>query len=201
MRKLKRKAMLLIGTMALALVLASGVALAATYINCPVNTTNPCNGTPQDDVIFGSDNPQTINALAGNDEVLALLGDDIVYGGDGSDYVDGFPGNDTIYGGPGSDNKVSEGTRTRKGLIGAEDSDTVYGEGGADFIDLATEDTAGSVDKASGGPGNDTIHAFDGNQDIINCGKGTRDHVYFDKGLDSVSRTCEKKHPNVAPAP
>ena len=177
MRKLKRKAMLLIGAMALALVLASGVALAATF-QC---TTNPCNGTSGDDVIIGDISAETVNAL------------------DGSDFVDGLLGDDTIFGGPGSD--ATDGTGGTKGLVGAEDSDRVFGEGGADFIDLATLDTPGSEDFASGGPGNDTIHAFDGNKDTINCGRGTRDHVFYDKGLDSVSRNCEKKHPNVAPAP
>jgi Ca2+-binding RTX toxin-like protein len=175
---MKRKGMLLIGAMALALLLAGGVALAATLITC---TTNSCNGTSQDDIILGTHNPETINALAGNDEVSAFLGNDIVYGGDGNDYVHGSEGNDTIYGGPNSDNKVNQGTE--KGLIGAEDSDKVYGEGGANFIDLALDDTAGSEDYASGGPGNDTFHAFDGRKDAINCGSGRRDHVYYDKGI------------------
>jgi hypothetical protein len=174
--EMKRKALLLLTAMAFTLVLAGGVALAATFA-C---TTNPCNGTSGDDDIFGDDVAETINALEGNDHVDGLLGDD------------------TIFGGPGSD--ANEGGGGTRGLVGAEDSDRVFGEHGDDFIDLATLDTPGSEDFASGGPGNDTIHAFDGKQDIIDCGKGRTDHVFYDKGLDTVSRNCEKKHPNVAPA-
>ena len=189
---MKRKALLLLTTMVFALVMASGVALATISIQCYVYIS-PCEGTEGPDHIRGDwggtgDYDETIYAYGGDDDVYPEPGDDTVYAGEGSDYVFGFLGNDTIYGGPGGD----------KNLEGAEDSDTIYGEGGSDFIDIAQVYLEGE-DYASGGPGNDTIHAFDGKKDTINCGRGTKDHVYYDKGIDTVSRNCEKKHPNVAP--
>jgi hypothetical protein len=174
---MRLRAALLLGAMALAIVVVGGVALAAT-ISC---TTNPCNGTDDSDEIFGSSNPETINALGG------------------SDFVDAFPGDDTVNGDSESDNRVvDEGGTLVKGLIGAENSDTVNGNGGSDYIDLFHFDNPGTVDRANGGPGNDTVDAFDGDVDIINCGKGKRDKVYYDKGIDAI-KGCEKKHPDEAP--
>jgi Ca2+-binding RTX toxin-like protein len=126
--------------------------------------------------------PQTstaINALAGNDIVDARGSGDIVDGFTGDDIIEGEEGNDI-------------------NLMGAEDSDQVFGEDGADFIDLASNDTAGSEDRAFGGSDKDRIDAFDGRKDEVNCGGGKRDHVFFDKGLDQIEN-CENKHPNVSP--
>ena len=128
---MKRKAILLVGAMALTLVVFGGVALAAT-LYCASNIA--CNGTSEDDDIHGTLSADTIKAL------------------EGSDFVDAYGGNDTVYGGPGNDNKTFSDTDiTAKGLVGGEESDTVYGEGGADYIDLVTFDTTDSVDTASGG--------------------------------------------------
>lgn len=189
---MKGKALLLVGAMALALVLAGGVALAADFICDGTGDNNPdpgiCEGTNNSDVITGTSNGEFIFALDGDDIVNALNGEDTIDAGDGEDDVDGFSGNDAIFGGTGGDK-----------LAGAEDSDQVFGEGGPDFIDLAENDTAGSEDRGFGGPGNDTIDAFDGNKDEVNCGKGTRDKVFFDKGLDTITRNCEIKRPNRSP--
>lgn len=197
---MKRRALLLLTAIGLALMMGSGVALADN-VQCSIYV-QPCMGTPDDDNISGEtgiiDFADTIYALGGDDRVTPLAGNDTVYGGSGIDYVFGYLGDDTIYGGPGGD-KNTANTTNPAGLVGAEGSDKVYGQDGADRIDVAFGDSAGDQDHASGGHGNDTINAFDGAKDTINCGKGTRDRVYFDKGIDSVSRKCEKKHPNVAP--
>jgi len=123
-------------------------------------------GTPNDDSLFGTADP---------DQVVALEGDDV---------VDGFPGNDKILGNEDEDN-----------LLGAEDSDDVNGGDGNDTVDLVSFDTAGSVDSGKGGDGNDIVQAQDGNKDIINCGRGKKDKVFFDVGLDSVTR-CEVTNPS-----
>jgi len=123
-------------------------------------------GTPNADTLFGSADP---------DQILALEGDD---------FVDGFPGDDKIVGNENKDN-----------LLGAEDSDDVNGGDGNDTVDLVSFDTPGSVDSGKGGDGNDTVQAVDGNKDIINCGLGKKDKVFFDVGLDSVTR-CEVKNPS-----
>jgi hypothetical protein len=176
---MKRRVVLLVGAMALALVMIGGVALAKT-VTC---TTDPCKGTSGDDQITGTNNAETIKALAGDDSVFARGGKDIVYGGDGNDFVDGFGGNDRVHGGDGDDT-----------LLGAEASDMVRGRGGDDTIDAARFDTPGSEDLSSGGRGNDTIFAQDGNKDVIDCGKGKRDTVFFDEGLDTI-KNCEIKNP------
>jgi RTX calcium-binding nonapeptide repeat (4 copies) len=176
---MKKRAVLLVGAMALALVMIGGVALADDVF-C---RSDPCRGTQEDDAIFGANETETIRALGGRDFVDAWLGDDTVYGGDDSD-------NTTF--------EYPDGP-VLKGLVGAEGSDTVYGEDGNDYIDLFTLDEEGSEDSAFGGTGNDTIDAFDENKDTINCGKGDRDKVYYDRRLDVVSNNCEIKRPNEAP--
>jgi len=181
-------------TVVAALLLASGVALAATTINC---TSNPCLGTTGANVINGTPAPETIKAFAGNDLVKGFGGSDETYGGDGNDLIDGFGGNDTIYGdrdGDGSAQGTDFSNPDITNLEGAEDSDTVYGGGGPDYIDAASHDEpleslTPPVDSSYGGPGNDRIFAVDGNEDIIDCGKGAGDLVIMDS-IDTP-RNCE----------
>src|SRR5215208_2549612 len=86
-----RKTLLLLTTMALALLVAGGVALAAT-VTCQVGVT--CNGTTSADTITGTTSNDTIKGLAGNDTISAL---------DGIDKIDGGPNNDTMDGGAAND--------------------------------------------------------------------------------------------------
>jgi hypothetical protein len=187
--------MLLVAAMGMALVVGSGVALAAT-IDC---TTSPCLGTPEPENIFGSANPEEIRALAGGDFIFPGYGNDVVYGDEGNDTVLALYGNDTIYGGPDGDGSAIAASFGYSNLEGEEDSDTVYGGGGNDYVDAAANDKPGAfpttapVDSSYGGAGNDRIYTKDGNVDIINCGKGKRDVVIFDKGIDTGIRGCERK--------
>ena len=183
-----RRTLTMLSAMAVMVVLAAGVAIAAD-VAC---TTDPCVGTRGDDYIDGTENPETIRALAGNDSVDGRAGGDTIYLDRGEDSVDGYTGNDTIYGGGGNDSV----------LVGAEDSDTVYGGQGNDFIDAAQYDTLGSVDYSygEGEGGNDTIEARDGNVDIIDCGAGRKDMVYYDEGIDTVTN-CEIENPPTTDPP
>jgi len=45
-----------------------------------------------------------------------------------------------------------------------------------------------------GGHGKDRILADDGNEDMINCGKGT-DTVEYDQGIDTI-KSCEQEFPD-----
>ena len=64
----------------------------------------------------------------------------------------------------------AEGTSlSARNLEGAEDSDVIYGGGG-----------------------NDRINAVDGNEDIINCGRGKGD-VAFNDDIDTDIRECNRK--------
>ena len=100
---------------AAALVVGSGVALAAT-IRCD---GGPCSGTNKPDTIFGTDKRDAIfardggdfvsgrgradnlNGEDGNDEILGGWGDDWIKGGRHHDAVEGNLGNDRITGGAG----------------------------------------------------------------------------------------------------
>lgn len=60
-------------------------------------------GTPGDDVIWGTDGPETILAGGGDDVVCARGGDDIILGGPGTNRLFGQGGDDGIRGGVHSD--------------------------------------------------------------------------------------------------
>ncbi len=84
--------------MTLSLLLACGVALAATAIDCAV-VGNPCNGTEDNDQITGADPSATIT---GKDTIDALGDDSLsnnIAGPDGSDRLNGGAGNDRLLGG------------------------------------------------------------------------------------------------------
>lgn len=182
---------------AAAILVASGVALAATL-----------NGTSDADTIDGTDSADTIDGKAGADTIRGKGGGDTIYGGDGRDkiyavdesenpaddgggnYISGNEKNDTIVGGPGADE-----------LHGARDDDTINGMGGADTIDggvgadvirtgpLEEKD----VDTVRGDEGNDTIYVanYPASKDVVGCGRGDKDKVVADS-LDEVASSCEK---------
>jgi hypothetical protein len=175
--------------MTAALVLATGVALAEDII-C---TTSPCIGTDEDDFIQGTNAPNEVRALAGNDYVSTVGAGDQLYGGDGRDtlFADGGPdrtldGDDEVYGGPGVDDM--------RGLGG---SDLLVGGRSKDFIDaredaIAGDDIIAGLDTVKGGPGNDEVSADDGVKDIIDCGTGEEDFATRDQGIDTV-KNCERR--------
>ena len=69
---MRRRTILLLATMVVALVLASGVALAANPINCADDTVAPCEGTTADDEMTGTSNTDHIYAKEGNDTLRGL---------------------------------------------------------------------------------------------------------------------------------
>jgi RTX calcium-binding nonapeptide repeat (4 copies) len=172
------------------------VVLAAT-ITC--TTVNPCLGTNSPDLIHGNNNYNVIYGFGGNDHFLPEGDGDIVTCAEGNDTVVASPGTDQIYGGPdgeGSAFGTDFGDPEIANLDGGQDSDAVYGGGGNDYIDAAYRDVPSEfpntepVDGSYGQGGNDRIYAVDGNVDIIDCGKGTRDVAFIDKGIDTTG--CEK---------
>jgi Ca2+-binding RTX toxin-like protein len=93
-----RRPVLLMALAAVALLVASGVAIAAT-LNCSGN----CVGTPNPDRLIGSNNSQTMRGLGGGDSISGYRGDDIVEGNGGADAVFGGLGDDRVSGGSGND--------------------------------------------------------------------------------------------------
>src|SRR5215210_4392911 len=96
-----RRTMLLLATMALTLLVASGVALAVTRI-----------GTDGPDTLRGTKGDDNLIGQGGNDTLLSLAGDDTLLGGPGKDVVNGgslaqpFGGYKNLGGGEGNDYMV-----------------------------------------------------------------------------------------------
>jgi Ca2+-binding RTX toxin-like protein len=155
MKGLKRYATLLSASALLALTVAAGAALAATF-DCADTTGDICTGTYKDDTMHGTEAPDKIDALSGADtasglkgadELLGARGDDTLYGGPAEDYIHGESDSDTLYGKSGDDY-----------LVGGNGYDTIYGGGGSEEI------YAGSAD--------DTIIPGPGIDKVVNCGQG-----------------------------
>ena len=179
-----RRLTVLVTAIGVALLLASGVALAATF-----------DGTDGNDTFVGTDGPDDIRGRAGNDTLS---------GAGGIDRVRGDGGNDTLSGGPGGTVDQRErvegdgGNDTTSGDGGADEvrgglgDDDMLGGGGADFI---RADDAG-IDEVIAGIGADVIEAHDdAGVDTIDCGDGV-DTVDFDAGVDVVAANCENQDPH-----
>jgi Ca2+-binding RTX toxin-like protein len=159
-----RRTTVLVTATALALMLAAGVAFAQTWGDQPggpgVTKTcaGDCQGTTYPDTLVGSNAPNTIRGLGGNesptwgDYIPGHGGDDILYGDRGGDRIEGGNGADTIYGGLG-----------RNLLIGGTGLDRIYG-----------------------GPGSETIRVRDGYRDRVNCG-GPNDDISNRDPIDVFS--------------
>jgi Ca2+-binding RTX toxin-like protein len=172
-----RRTLLLLSTMMLALLLASGVAWAVNKI-----------GTDGPDTLRGTNGVDNLIGKGGNDRLFGLRGRDTLLGGPGKDWVDTHPtgartGDKNLLGGPGNDI-----------VIGGWSSDKVVGEEGNDLLpDGPERDVA--LDIVSGGTGTDVIFVASlrlraAAPDIVTCGSGF-DRVLADT-KDVVAPDCEK---------
>jgi Ca2+-binding RTX toxin-like protein len=123
-----RKTILLLASFALAVVLARGVAWAATI----QGTGDPETliGTPEDDRIVPYGGNDTVYGGRGNDSVAHSFGDDMIKGGPGNDTLRGGRGTDVIYGGPGKDLIDCAWLKNRAGDV----EDTAYYIPGEDTV-------------------------------------------------------------------
>ena len=129
--ELKKKSLTLTST-AIALVLSACGRETRSTTEVPLGNDTSNIPTAFDDKLIGSDDLDTLTALAGNDEI---------YGFGGNDQIIAGTGNDIIFAGDGDDN-IQPGSG----------DDKVYGEGGNDTIYLSA-----GADIEDGGDGNDTI--------------------------------------------
>jgi hypothetical protein len=149
-----RRTLLFMATTALTMVVACGVALAAS-VNCPNASGGNCYGTPQGDALYGSPNVDRMYGYAGADLMNGNGGSDFMYGGNesgfgdkmsggtGADLVNGQGGNDTIKGGPGRDTlRTGTGSNTVEAKDGEKDTiicdgpnNTVYYDRGLDVLE------------------------------------------------------------------
>jgi hypothetical protein len=162
---MKLRALLILATTVLGVMLLSGVVLAK-------QCDNNCKGTNSSDTLIGDNSNNTLKALRGPDFVKGLGGGDSLYGNPGDDGVKGGPGRDYIDGGTGGDR-----------LNGQESRDIIIA------VEIGVRSSTArqkqrTVDVVIGGRGNDTIRARDGKKDIIRGGPG-RDTAYVDK-VDKV---------------
>ena len=170
-----RRVALVLTAMALALVLASGVALAANKVG--TNGPDTLRGTNKADNLLGRGANDIILALAGNDNLLGGPGKDIVYGGD-ENRLSG--GNKNMVGGSGND-----------AVIGGRGSDNVLGEEGNDLVADGPEREF-ATDRLTAGDGNDVVAVVNrpAFKDLVTCGEGF-DRVLADR-KDVLADDCEK---------
>ncbi len=172
-----RRVYLFTATAALALVLTSGAALAAT-IHC---SGGECFGTGENDTLFGTAARDSIHGLGGDDDLGGGNSNDRLYGGPGDDFLGGDDGKDVLYGRGGDD-----------GFNGGRGSDTIYGGDGSDF--MVTPSAGDGDDRVFGGKGNDFLSVYSDNPendvDFLDCGPGNRDTGIINEGVDTV-RNCE----------
>ncbi len=125
---MRSRAILLLALMVTALVVASGVAWAAT-ISCPNRSGNLCVGTSQADTMTGRDRADDMRGREGGDLMRGAGGQDVMIGQEGADTVSGQDGPDTLAGGLGKD--TLSGAKGKDRLSGAEGDDALNG-GSAD---------------------------------------------------------------------
>lgn len=129
--------------------------------------------TVGDDVILGTAEGDTIDALEGDDVVCSLGGDDTVLGGAGKDNLDGGTGADTLSGGDAEDH-----------LFGGIGPDELQGGDGPDVS------TGGpGRDRLFGGPRNDGL--FGGIGDDALAGNQGDDLCAGGDGTDRAGPSCE----------
>jgi Ca2+-binding RTX toxin-like protein len=93
-KSMVRRAVLLLTTIGVGVLLASGVALAANPITC---LGGLCEGTTGDDEMTGTSGTDYLYAKEGNDTLRGLGAFDDLRGGPGNDDLDGGGGNDRFY--------------------------------------------------------------------------------------------------------
>ena len=175
-----RRTLLSLTTMVVALLLASGVALAVNKVG--TNAPDTLRGTNQADTLLGRDANDILIALAGDDTLLGERGKDIVFGGNERRRDEGrlLGGNKNMVGGSGNDS-----------VVGGRGSDHILGEEGNDLL-LDGPEREFATDMLSAGEGNDVAAAVNkpAFEDIVTCGGGL-DRVIADR-KDVLAPDCEK---------
>ena len=138
------------------------------------------------DVIMAGDGNDEVDGGAGDDTIDGGNGDDVIMAGDGDDAVEGSAGNDTVMGGLGADSlRGGDGNDVLRGEAG---NDVVRGGPGVDTVDGGDGDdrVLGGIgdDTLIGGPGNDYLGGF-GGADTISGGPGN-ETIYGGFGADTI---------------
>jgi Ca2+-binding RTX toxin-like protein len=173
-----RKSAVLLASVALTVLLASGVALAATF-----------RGTDGDDRIVGTKKADQIFGLGGKDDLEGRGGGDVIHAGPGNDTGSGDSGNDTIYLGPGNDGAdpppfcfpppdIGCVARPPGDYAGGLGKDVMHGGGGDDemtgdrLLDGGASDPEGGADIMYGEDGRDEMDGSAGSNTLYGGGGG-----------------------------
>lgn len=160
-------------------------------------------GTPDDDLLRGTNGFDIISGLDGNDRIVALAGNDTISGDEGNDLISGGDGNDSISGGLGVDrifgNKGDDDISSGDGIdviFAGDGNDRISGEAGRDRIFGGT-----NSDYLDGGNGNDKLigvnttlgfGAFEIDTLLGGAGRdtfvlGDTANIYYDDGNSSTT--------------
>jgi hypothetical protein len=201
-------------TMAVALVVASGVALAAD-ITCPNSVGNLCIGTNNADTMTGTNQEDRMKGRGGEDTIRAGGGDDKAFGGDANDeitagsgndpFVVGGAGNDSLSGGDGDDSYVfgieqrwggdtittgessGEDTLNFSSLLDPLDVDLISSPGRDEvFSDAGMLNFPATVEmeNVKGGGARDVVRGNDASNDFF--GNGGNDSLYGRGNVDNL---------------
>ncbi|MCQ9326774.1 calcium-binding protein [Neisseria dentiae] len=144
------------------------------------------NGTPNDDVLYGSLGRTVIYGNGGNDTIYGLSGLDTMYGGEGNDTFHIAGSGDTIIeeSGQGSDTVYSSvsytAPRNVENLVLTGDA-RINGTGNNSDNTITGND---NYNRLNGGRGNDTIYG-NGGEDTIDGGEGD-DKLYGGADRDNI---------------
>ena len=167
-------------------VAALSVTAAAIAGAPPVNCTGgPCTGTPGSEALIGSELPDQINALAGNDLLEGNGAGDVLRGGKGSDQTNGDEGDDRHIGGPGNDNLSEFGILIRQRGPSETGEDVLRGGKGSDYAEGGLE-----ADTILGGKGNERQVEGPARRGIFgssSCFRGFCSRLYGDPGNDTIN--------------
>ncbi|MGB7317345.1 MAG: calcium-binding protein [Planktotalea sp.] len=125
--------------------------------------------TEEGDLLFGTNDADTLAGDGGDDNVMAGGGSDAIDGGTGNDVLHGNGGDDTLTGGAGFD-----------ALFGDQGDDALNGGGGNDTLigNVGEDDLSGSSgnDSLIGGEGFDALRGGRGDDTLVgNAGDDTLD--------------------------
>ena len=171
--------------------------------------------------------PVTADGASGDDWLLGSPhddglrggpGDDTLIGGGGPDVLDGGHGSDTLWGFTkdmplgrrvdAEDDTATYAGRSEPVTVTLNDQADDGAEGEGDNVTSAIENVVGGdggdvisgseqANRLSGGPGDDTLNAYAGGTDTLECGPGT-DSVVVDE-TDMVATDCEQVDRRPAP--
>ena len=159
------------------------------------NELNLILGTPQNDILNGTngndeirafDSEDTLNGRNGSDILYGAAGDDSLNGGLGNDLLNGNGDRDTINGGSGEDivnggsgNDILRGGTNDDSLNGETDNDIIFGNAGNDTLNGGL-----NSDRLYGGDGIDSLVGNKGDDRLY--GGSDRDFIQGDDGNDTL---------------